>query len=196
MMQHHNLHQPRIMPLEPPFAPETAAELARWQPGEAAPIALFRTLVRHLPLAAAMYPLGSYFLGRTSPLEIRDREIVIDRVCARCGCEYEWGVHARIFAKAAGFDTARLDATVSGNLDASCWTDSDRLLIRMVDELHDSGRVSDELWSLMAARWTPDQLLNLMVLAGWYHAISFVANGAQSAARGIRGALPGTRRSD
>ncbi len=178
-MRQDNSLQPRIAPLDPPFALDTAAELARWQPGNSAPIALFRTLVRHLPLAGAMYPLGSYFLGRTSPLAIRDREVVIDRVCVRCGCEYEWGVHARIFAKAAGFDAAQLDATISANLDATCWTDSDRLLIRMVDELHDSGRLSDELWSSMVARWTPEQILNLMVLAGWYHAISFVANGAR-----------------
>jgi alkylhydroperoxidase family enzyme len=178
-MQQNNSHQPRIMPLEAPFESDAAAELARWQPGEAAPIALFRTLVRHLPLANAMYPLGSYFLGRTSPIEIRDREVVIDRVCARCGCEYEWGVHARIFANAAGFDATQLAATVSGNGDASCWTDSDRLLIRLVDELHDSGRLSDDLWASMATRWTPEQLLNLTVLAGWYHAISFVANAAR-----------------
>jgi alkylhydroperoxidase family enzyme len=178
-MQQNNSLQPRITPAEPPFAPEIAAELARWQPGDFPPIALFRTLMRHLPLAGAMYPLGSYFLGRTSPLELRDREVVIDRVCARCGCEYEWGVHARIFGNAAGLDDTQLAASVARGAEAPCWTDSDRLLIRMVDELHDSGRLSDELWTLMAARWSPEQLLNLIVLTGWYHVISFVANAAR-----------------
>ena len=171
--------RPRITPLEAPFAPETAAELARWQPGSLPPIALFRTIVRNLPLAGAMYPLGSYFLGKNSSLRIRDREIVIDRVCARCGCEYEWGVHARIFAKAAALDANQLAATVAGDADWSGWTETDRLLIRMVDELHDSGRLSDDLWTAMAARWTSDQLLNLIALAGWYHVISFVANGVR-----------------
>ena len=171
--------RPRITPLEPPFTPEAADELARWQPGDFAPLALFRTLVRHLPLAHAMYPLGHYFLGGGSSLEIRDREIVIDRVCARCGCEYEWGVHARIFGRAAGLDDARLAATVADGHDARCWTDAERLLIRMVDELHDSGRLTDDLWAAMAARWSSEQMLELFVLAGWYHTISFVANGAQ-----------------
>ena len=171
--------QPRIVPLEPPFAPEVADELSRWQPGDKAPLALFRTLVNHLPLAHAMYPLGHYFLSRSSSLELHDREIVIDRVCARCGCEYEWGVHARIFAESAGLDGAQLTASVAKGSGASCWTDSDRLLIRMVDELHDSGHLSDDLWASMAARWSSEQLLELLVLAGWYHAISFVANGFQ-----------------
>src|SRR5271155_720331 len=170
--------RPRITPSGPPFTPEAADELARWQPGDFAPLALFRTLVRDLPLAHAMYPLGHYFLSHSS-LKVRDREIVIDRVCARCGCEYEWGVHARIFADSAGLDGAQLTASVAEGSDASCWTDSDRLLIQMVDELHDSGRLSDDLRASMAARWSSEQLLELVVLAGWYHAISFVANGFQ-----------------
>jgi alkylhydroperoxidase family enzyme len=174
-----NTDRPRIMPLEAPFTSEVAEELARWQGNGSAPIALFRTLVHHLPLAGAMYPLGFYFLGRTAPLAIRDREIVIDRVCARCGCEYEWGVHARIFAKTAGLDADQLTATAAGGADASCWSESDGLLIRMVDELHDSGRISDSLWASMAARWSSEELMNLVVLAGWYHAISFIANAAR-----------------
>ena len=174
-----NCDRPRILPLEAPFAAEVSEELARWQGNGSAPIALFRTLVHHLPLARAMYPIGFYFLGRTAPLAIRDREIVIDRVCARCGCEYEWGVHARIFGKAAGLDLAQLAASASRDADASCWSESDRLLIRMVDELHDSGRISDALWAAMAARWSSEELVNLVVLAGWYHAISFVANAAR-----------------
>jgi alkylhydroperoxidase family enzyme len=176
-MEKRNSLQPRIKPLEPPFAPDVADELSRWQPGDKPPLALFRTLVRHLPLAHAMYPLGLYFLSRSSSLELRDREIVINRVCARCGCEYEWGVHARIFADSAGLDGAQLTASVAEESDASCWTETDRLLIRMVDELHDSGHLSDDLWTSMAARWSSEQLLELLVLAGWYHAISFVANG-------------------
>ena len=178
-MEKRNSLQPRIAPLEPPFATEVTAELSRWQPGDKAPLALFRTLVHHLPLADAMYPLGHYFLSRNSSLEIRDREILIDRVCARCGCEYEWGVHARIFADSAGLDGAQLTASVAEGSDASCWTDSDRLLIRMVDELHDSGHLNDDLWTSIAARWSSEQLLQLVVLAGWYHAISYVANGIQ-----------------
>jgi hypothetical protein len=49
----------------------------------------------------------------------------------------------------------------------------------MVDELHDTSRVSDRLWSELQKHWSPEQLLDLMLLAGWYHAICFIANGAQ-----------------
>jgi len=170
---------PRIKPLHAPYGAEVADELARWQGNGSKPIALFRTLVRHLPLARAMFPCGFYFLGRNTNFNIRDREVVIDRVCARCGCEYEWGVHARIFGHAAGLDADQLNASVIGEARSLCWSESDRLLIRMVDELHDSGSVSDELWATLTTHWSDEQLLNLLVLAGWYHAISFVANAAQ-----------------
>ena len=40
-------------------------------------------------------------------LTLRQREIVIDRVTARCGSEYEWGVHVAFFAKRAGLDAAQ-----------------------------------------------------------------------------------------
>jgi hypothetical protein len=33
---------------------------------------------------------------------LRDRAIVIDRACARCGSEYEWGVHVALFAARVG----------------------------------------------------------------------------------------------
>ncbi len=171
--------KPRIAPLEAPFAPEVAGELARWQGSGAEPIALFRTLTRHLPLAQAMFGLGHYFLGRQSSLKIRDREIVIDRVCARCGCEYEWGVHALIFARSAGLDQDQLRSSVLGTAGDECWTEADALLIRMVDALHDGGTIPDDLWSAMAAHWTIEQLFELLILTGWYHAISFFANGVQ-----------------
>jgi len=53
--------------------------------------------------------------------------------------------------------------------------------VRLVDELHDTARVSDELWAALARHWTEPQLLELLLLAGWYHAISFVGNGARVA---------------
>ena len=173
------MNSPRIPPLEPPFDPEIAEELARWMPkgSPVEPLALFRTLAQHLPLAQAMLPLGKYLLGRSAAIGIREREIVIQRVCARLGCEYEWGVHATVFGAAAGLDDTTMKATVLGRPDDKAWRGSDALLVRLVDELHYGACVSDTLWTELAAHFTPPQLLEILVLAGWYHVIAFVANG-------------------
>ena len=171
----------RIAPVEPPFDPAVDAELRRWMPPNAPldPLRLFRTLARHVPLAGAMHPLGSFFLSRRFALGKREREVVIDRVCARCGCEYEWGVHAAAFGAAAGLDETVLRATVHGTAADPAWSETDRLLVRLVDELHDTARVSDELWQALAAEWPAETLLELLALVGWYHVIAFIANGAR-----------------
>jgi hypothetical protein len=119
---------------------------------------------------------GSYELSRRLTLSLRDREIVIDRTCARCGCEYEWGVHVAFFAERAELTPEQTGSLVTGGPDDCCWTENrDRLLIRAVDSLHDEGDIDDDLWSSLAAELTDANLLDLLFLCGWYHAISFVA---------------------
>ena len=166
----------RIAPLEPPYSAEVAASLARWMPPGAAvePLALFRTLARHPALSERMRPLGALLLGRGS-LPLRDRELVILRTCARVGAEYEWGVHATAFGAAAGLDDAAVAATRAVTPCAPL-DDADRALLAIVDELHTSGTVSDAAWARTAGRFSDEQLL---VLVGFYHLISFVANGAR-----------------
>jgi 4-carboxymuconolactone decarboxylase len=71
-----------------------------------------------------------------------------------------------------------MKATVLGRPDDKVWKGTDALLVRLVDELHYGACVSDALWTELAAHFTPPQLLEILVLAGWYHVIAFVANGA------------------
>src|SRR5207302_6072455 len=86
---------PRIAPLSPPYEPDVATALAKWMPPGSAlePLKLFRTLYQNPQLSSRMRPLGAGILGAQSSIDPREREIVIDRTCARCRCEYEWGVH-------------------------------------------------------------------------------------------------------
>jgi hypothetical protein len=52
---------------------------------------------------------------------MKERELIIDRVCARCGCEYEWGVHAAAFGAAAGLSPEEVGATVEADADDPVW---------------------------------------------------------------------------
>lgn len=175
-------HAPRIAPVDPPYEPAAAAALKAMMPADSPidPLKLFRLFLRHPAMANAMQALGSFVLGRGGrTLASRDREIVIHRVCARCGCEYEWGVHAVAFGARVGLDDAQLAATTRPGADDPAWSEHDRLLIRLVDELHDGGTVSDALWERLRDEWNEAQLLELLLVAGWYHAISYLANGAR-----------------
>lgn len=116
--------------------------------------------------------------GRIDP---REREILIHRACARAGAEYEWGVHAVAFGGPLGLTEAQLNATVNGAPDDPAWSEHDALLIRMADELHDTCTISDTLWRSLAASYESDQLLELLIIAGWYRLISYVINGVRVA---------------
>ena len=182
---------PRIAPLEPPFEGELGTLLAKMTPPSAPnALALFRVLAKNAPLAERMMSTGGHFLGKRSALSVRDREIVIDRVCARCGNEYEWGVHVAAFAKAAGLSDAEIRHTVSYPPDPDAWSPSEAALVEMVDALHETSTVDDVLWSRLASHYDEAQLVELLMLAGWYHAISFVCNAARVPLESWQARLP------
>jgi len=170
---------PRISPLEPPYDDTTGKQLAAMMPPGVEPILLFRTFARNLPMTAAMGGWGSYELSPGLSLSMRDREILIDRTCVRCGCEYEWGVHINFFAARVDLDPGQVASIVHGGFSDSCWVDHrDRLLLRVADELHDHATVTDELHEELSAEFDDRELLDMYLLCGWYHAISFAANAA------------------
>lgn len=168
---------PRIRALDPPYEPAVASCLAAMMPPGQPPIRLFRTLAHNLTMTDAMRGWGAYELGRTLSLSMREREIVIDRTCARCGCEYEWGVHTAFFAERVRLSQPQVLSLVSGDATDACWSDErERLLIRTADALHDHASVDDALWNRLAATFSEPQIVDLLMLCGWYHAISFTAN--------------------
>ena len=170
----------RIAPLEEPFTDEVTAALApmrRFGP----PIALFRTLAHNAPLTeASMHGLGGYFLSRRLSVDVRTRELVIDRVSARCGCDYEFGIHVLSFAAKAGLTAEQISSLARGGPDDPCWTEPrDRAVLRMVDTLHDTSTLDDAGWAEASAHFTDPQLLDLLAIAGWYHAIAYLARTAR-----------------
>ncbi len=170
----------RIEPLEPPYDEPTGRLLTRMMPRDVEPIGLFRTFARNRPMTEAMIGWGRYELSRDLTLSLRDREIVIDRTCARCGCEYEWGVHVASFAERAGFDDAQVISITHGVATDRCWlNDRERLLIEMVDALHDRSDLDDDLAGRATTRFTDAELLEVFLLCGWYHAVSYAANAAR-----------------
>jgi len=168
---------PRIAPLEPPYEPDTAALLAKWMPpgNDVEPLRLFRTLAVHDELASRMRPLGAGILGHPR-LEPRERELLILRTCARAGAEYEWGVHAIAFGGPLGVTERQLAATVHGAADDAAWSAHDAQLIAAADALYDGDAIPDELWAALARRLGDDQLLELVVVAGWYRLLACVIN--------------------
>src|ERR1700722_5925750 len=143
-----NSKQHRVVPLEPPYDAGAAAALELLGP----PIAL----------------------SRQSALTLRQRELVIDRTTALCGADYEWGVHIAFFAERAALTTDQVRSLGTGQPDDACWADpADRAVLRAVDELHTSHDLEDGTWDGLVDAAGTDGALDLLLLCGWYHAISF-----------------------
>jgi alkylhydroperoxidase family enzyme len=172
---------PRIEPLNPPYDEETGTMLKKWMPPGSGrePLKLFRTLAVNPELSERMRPLGAYILGRHSQIDPREREIVIDRTCAVCRCEYEWGVHVAAFGEILGIAPEKLKATANKTPQDEIWNEREALLVQMVDELHASAKISRTLWDKMTLHWNKPQMLELVTIAGWYYIISFVANSVE-----------------
>jgi hypothetical protein len=137
------------------------------------PLVLFTTLARDRRLFFKFFNAGLLDRGH---LTIRQREIVIDRVTASCGAEYEWGVHISVFAAKAGLTEAQITSLTVGGPDDTCWTETDRLLIRLCDSLHDDSTVDDTLWAELARYHCDEALLELLMLAGTYRTVSYLVN--------------------
>ena len=133
----------RLAPLEPPFTPAVDDALRRLMgPVDAEPLALFRTIAHHDALLDRFRATGATLLsfGR---LPADERETLIQRTTARCGAAYEWGVHAAAFAPGLGLGEDWLRATWLGDADDPAFSERQALLVRLADELHDTGAVSD-----------------------------------------------------
>lgn len=169
---------PRIDPIEAPYPEEVAGDLAAMMPPGMEPLRLFRTLARNPRILRKIR--ASNLLDRGS-IGRRDRELAILRTCARCGAEYEWGVHVAFFAARVGLSEPEVAGTVRAGSDDPLWSERDRMLLRLVDELHEAQRISPELWRVLRSQWSDAQLIELIVLVGFYHTVSFVVNGLEIA---------------
>lgn len=164
------MQQPRIAPHEGPYAPEISGAFARVMPPGMEPLKLFKTMA-HSPRVLQRLFAGN--LLDPGALTLREREMLILRTCARCGCDYEWSVHAALFSRAAQLSPAEVAATQAAT--------AEDILLRAADELHDTSTLSDALWAELAQRYAPAQLLEILALCGYYHTIAFIANACRVA---------------
>ncbi|OEV31020.1 carboxymuconolactone decarboxylase [Streptomyces nanshensis] len=163
----------------PPYDEPTERLLAKLMPPGTSlePLMLFRLLAVHRDLAERIHPMASGLLNK-GLLPDRDREVVISRITARAGAEYEWGVHAVFFGPAVGLGQDTLDALVTEEAASSAFDERTGLLVTAVDELFDEATVSGGTWNRLREIYTDARLVELLLLAGWYRTLSTLITSA------------------
>lgn len=165
--------EPRIDPVLEPAA-DVAAVLATTLrgPGEA-PLNVFATLARHPRLLKRFNALGGLFVVH-GELPARERELVVLRTAWITRSEYEWGQHV-LLGRRAGVTDEELGRLVRP-VERTLWPVEDAALLEFVDELVVTCDVGDERWAVQRERWSDAQLLELVMLAGFYRMLAGALN--------------------
>lgn len=138
------------------------------------PYNIYRALAHH-PEMVRRWLGFSDALRFEARLPGRDRELVILRTGVNCRCEYEWGQHVP-YGRSAGITPEEFDA-LTRPLDAHPWPRRERALLAAADELHATSDLSDAAFAALEAELATDELIEVILLVGQYHLVSYVLNG-------------------
>jgi alkylhydroperoxidase family enzyme len=165
---------PRLTPLtEAQCTPEQRQILSKAR-GHLSSVNVLDTIIRHPDLLRRWLPFFTHVLHK-STLAARDREILILRTGRLCGAEYEWAQHVP-FAERAGLSAQEIRGIAEGPT-AQVWTtDHERTLLRTADQLHHDTMLDDATWAALAARYTPQQIMDTVFTVGQYRLVSAVLN--------------------
>ncbi len=133
---------------------------------------IFATLVRHPGLFRKWMPFGGKLLNGKVPA--RERELAVLRVGWLCRADYEWGQHVPI-GRRAGLTDAEI-ARIPMGPEADGWSDLDRAVLSATDELHRDSTISDATWHRLAQDFDEKQLIELVMVIGHYHLVSYALN--------------------
>jgi 4-carboxymuconolactone decarboxylase len=166
---------PRIAPVSDPSPEQTELlESAGLSAPGGAPMNIFGTLAHNPRMLRRFNQLGGALLFRSS-LPDREREIVILRVGWNARSVYEFGQHT-VIGRRVGLSEAEVAALAGGDLTG--WSEPDRALVGMADDLCAEDCVSDATWARLASTWSEAQLVELLVLGGFYRLVSGFLNSA------------------
>ena len=152
------------LPRQPRIAPLASDRTDRPQ------LNIFRTLAHSPDLYKAFLSLGGHLLT-AGAIPAREREIVILRTGRRAQSEYEFGQH-----RAIGRDAGLTDTEIEWLAGDGDWSEDDAALVAMVDELTEHDVVSEVTWQRLSRRWSDPQLLELLLLCGFYRLVSGLLN--------------------
>lgn len=150
--------------------PELLSFVKRAVVSDEEPLNFFKAMAHHPKLLEKWTVFAARLLGK-GLLEPRDRELVVLRTLHLCGAEYEWVHHSEIAAE-NGIDPAEVQAVAEGP-EAGVWADRERALLRAADELHRDCVVSDETYEVLARHYDHARFLEIVMLAGNYHLVSY-----------------------
>ena len=160
---------PRLEPI--PAVARKATERMKDSPVNAVNVVATMAHNRTLSRSFSAFAQGVLFEGG---LPRRIVELVVLRMGWNCQSVYEFGQHT-VIGRACGLTDDEI-VGLTRPVDRHPWTADDRALIALADDLHEDDCVTDATWVALAARWDDAQLIELLVVAGFYRLVSGFLN--------------------
>ena len=139
------------------------------------PIALLRVLA-HNPRMLSRFRGGR--LLDPGILPMRERELLILWVSRLCGCEYEWSIHAVVFAGDAGLKEADLRATLRASASEPL-SPRECLMLTAAGELVIGQRLAAVTAVDLRLELEPVEIVELIAFVGRYIWVAMIANAAE-----------------
>jgi alkylhydroperoxidase family enzyme len=129
----------------------------------------FRVMLHNSRAAGAVAELLRTLMFRNT-VNARARELVILRTGWRTRSEYEFCQHVRVARELKMSDEEILGVRDPAN--CAAYGETDRAVIRMADELLDNSQVSAETWSVLQKAFSSEELVELLLIAGFWRMIA------------------------
>jgi alkylhydroperoxidase family enzyme len=164
------LSAPRIAPVPEHERNEAQRQMLASRPD----FNIYKTLAHHTELYSRWSGLGGFLLNGSS-LPARHREMLMLRMGWLCQSEYEWAQHARIATSGAVLTDEEIHRIAEGP-QARGWTDFERALLRLTDELRYEAMASDATWRALRAEYSDQQMIEAIFTAAQYQLVSMALN--------------------
>ena len=165
---------PRLAPeAMTPEQREAAAEISAGPRGEVR--GPFLALIHNAELARRMQALGEHLRwGNKLPPPLL--ELAVLYTARQWNCQHEWYMHEKL-ARKAGLEPRIFGAIAAGREPEGMSAD-EALVYKACKQAHLTGRLDDETFTALSARFGLDGVLDLLVLNGYYSAMAMVLNTA------------------
>ena len=156
-----------------PAQREVAAEISAGPRGEVR--GPFIALIHNAELARRMQALGEHLRwGNKLPPALLELAVLF--TARRWNCQHEWYMHEKL-ARKAGLEPRIFDAIAMGREPEGMSSD-ESLVYKACQQAHESGRLEEDTFVALRARFGLDGVLDLLVLNGYYSAMAMVLNTA------------------
>jgi alkylhydroperoxidase family enzyme len=162
---------PRLEPI--PAVAEKAREAMKNQPINAVNVAATMAHNRTMSRAIGKFAQTVLFEGE---LPRRQVELAVLRMGWNCQAVYEFGQHT-LFGRDAGLSDDEIYLTTRPVAEGP-WSDSDRVILQLVDDLYTDDCVSDATWAAATSQFNTADIIHLIAAAGCYRVVSGFLNSA------------------